>query len=883
MALFRHTKMLLLFANIGIVLGVGVFMAGYFCPPPTLASDQNLEQAGLEKAGVDEYDPKPSPPFEKVVFMVIDALRSDFVYEEDSGFNFTRSLIKSGSAIPFTALAAPPTLTLSRIKAMTQGSGQSFLDAWLNVMHSADARRLVGEDTWLSRLKSERAPEKKMVYYGIDMWCMLYPEIWDRYETVDSFYLPNFSEVDSNVTRGLGSELERDDYKGLVLHYLGLDNAAHFGGAGSSIVRAKQVEMDDVVRQIYSGLERLPHHQNTLFVLAGDHGMTENGNHGGDSAAEIASALVFISPKFKSLRKALPNSHPHSSEYNYYSVVNQVDIVPTLSTLLGVSIPVGSVGVYIDELLALFPQAGDQVGVLMRNAKQMISLLSLKYNLEMPADLDLCDGTCLCGSDRVRRVLCLWERFNAGESGTAWGRDPHMQDALQLLKEICVEAQQVLGVPHTNLNFSRMGTGIALLSFVVVLLSSSLLFHHNKPNDSDRLIAGIFAVLQGATMFSSRLVAEEHHFWYWTSFAWVVYLGLQRSAPGKARTRVVFLALLHIAGQSLNPAAETPWGAGTFLHGVLDDNPLWLWILAAGAHVVAARTLSESISVALGVNRSASTLLAWFVCALTVLFKMSSTHTFNPELLEFLPSWLQSTFTGDVGDIALWTLWSGLLALCILLLASRQSMTMDHYARQAILTAVVELANVYLRAQARPKSLILFLIFDLQMHCLVSIFSTVDAKPSTISLTVLLLTQSAFFSGGRNNSLASLDMMNGYNGISHTDSMLNVILVSLQTILSNWIGPVWWSLAGLRLLSVTTISKSRASRLQAFVEYATYQALFSAIGALAMMASCLWWRNDAVLWTVLAPKYVNSALWVAFHQLLVNGVLCVGLWFGVAM
>jgi ethanolaminephosphotransferase len=194
--------------------------------------------------------------------------------------------------------------------------------------------------------------------------------------------------------------------------------------------------MDDVVRQIYSGLERLPHHQNTLFVLAGDHGMTENGNHGGDSAAEIASALVFISPKFKSLGKALPNPHPHSSEYNYYSVVNQVDIVPTLSTLLGVSIPVGSVGVYIDELLALFPQAGDQEGVLMGNAQQMISLLRLKYNLEMPADLGLCDGTCLCGSDRVRRVLCLWERFNSGEPGTAWSRDPDMQDALQLLKEV---------------------------------------------------------------------------------------------------------------------------------------------------------------------------------------------------------------------------------------------------------------------------------------------------------------------------------------------------------------------------------------------------------------------------------------------------------------
>jgi ethanolaminephosphotransferase len=194
--------------------------------------------------------------------------------------------------------------------------------------------------------------------------------------------------------------------------------------------------MDDVVRQIYSDIERLSHHQNTLFVLAGDHGMTENGNHGGDTAAEIASALVFISPKFKALEKTLPNTHPHSSEFKYYSVVDQVDLVPTLSTLLGVSIPAGSVGVYIDELLALFPRVGDQMGVLMRNAQQMINLLRLKYNLEMPTDLGPCDATCLCGSDRVRRILCLWERFNFREPGTARSKDNEMQDDVQLLKEV---------------------------------------------------------------------------------------------------------------------------------------------------------------------------------------------------------------------------------------------------------------------------------------------------------------------------------------------------------------------------------------------------------------------------------------------------------------
>lgn len=52
------------------------------------------------------------------------------------------------------------------------------------------ARPLEGEDTWLSRLKKERDVDKKTVFYGVDVWTMLYHDIWDCYETIDSFYLP---------------------------------------------------------------------------------------------------------------------------------------------------------------------------------------------------------------------------------------------------------------------------------------------------------------------------------------------------------------------------------------------------------------------------------------------------------------------------------------------------------------------------------------------------------------------------------------------------------------------------------------------------------------------------------------------------------------------
>lgn len=37
-------------------------------------------------------------------------------------------------------------------------------------------------------------------------------------------------EVDNNVTRHLSSELEKDDWSVLILHYLGLDHIGHLEG-----------------------------------------------------------------------------------------------------------------------------------------------------------------------------------------------------------------------------------------------------------------------------------------------------------------------------------------------------------------------------------------------------------------------------------------------------------------------------------------------------------------------------------------------------------------------------------------------------------------------------------------------------------------------------
>ena len=62
-------------------------------------------------------------------------------------------------------------------------------------------------------------------------------------------------------------------------------------------MRPKQEEMDYIVEQIYEAMMEKAHLESTLLILIGDHGMNDGGNHGGSSAGETSTALVFISPK----------------------------------------------------------------------------------------------------------------------------------------------------------------------------------------------------------------------------------------------------------------------------------------------------------------------------------------------------------------------------------------------------------------------------------------------------------------------------------------------------------------------------------------------------------------------------------------------------------
>ena len=114
----------------------------------------------------------------------------------------------------------------------------------------------------------------------------------------------------------------------------GVDHAGHKFGPHHPEMARKLSEMNSVIEHV---VRELP--PDTVLMVFGDHGMTKSGDHGGDSESEVTAGLMVYSPLL-----ALPASQSKVSR------VAQIDLVPTLSLLLGVPIPFSNLGALIEDL-----------------------------------------------------------------------------------------------------------------------------------------------------------------------------------------------------------------------------------------------------------------------------------------------------------------------------------------------------------------------------------------------------------------------------------------------------------------------------------------------------------------------------------------------------
>lgn len=301
-----------------------------------------------------------APNFDKAVLLVIDALRFDFLAPTEAlpsvlseHFHNVLTLPAEltakypGQSLLFNAHADPPTTTLQRLKGITTGSLPTFMDMGSNFAGSA-----IEEDSWVHQA---RRAGKTIGFVGDETWLSVYPSSFSSNlsHPYDSFNVEDLHSVDNGVMEHLPPMLNgsQGDWDILIGHFLGVDHVGHRLGPSHALMRTKLQQMNDFLQQTVDALD-----DSTLLILMGDHGMDQRGDHGGGSALETSAALWMYSKAPDAFRTVVPAALQDNTRFPQATqdarAVQQIDLVPTLSLLLGLPVPFNNLGSVIPDAFA---------------------------------------------------------------------------------------------------------------------------------------------------------------------------------------------------------------------------------------------------------------------------------------------------------------------------------------------------------------------------------------------------------------------------------------------------------------------------------------------------------------------------------------------------
>jgi hypothetical protein len=383
-------KFLLEIAVLLSLLATGLFVRGFFlmrrelhnvsiCDPESLRTGLPNYSTEEENALFDIWVRSAAqsagcwaPPKHKRVFLfIVDALRLDFMtapLDPDGEALMPRmhELLQRNATQTrlFGFRADPPTVTAQRLKGLTAGSLPTFVDIGANFNSSE-----VLEDTWLTQLRQRRDSTHSTsdVFMGDDTWLELFPGRFEKALPFPSFDTHDLHTVDDGIEAAMLPTLlhDRDNDVGkrgtlwdvFVAHFLGVDHIGHTHHAWHPLMAPRLNRMDRLLSEV---AEALP--SDALLLVFGDHGMSDDGNHGGASREETDSGLFVYSKEPFDLApdtEWYPGQEarspwqvaPVQSRASLPRMVSQVDLVPTLSLLLGIPVPYSSMGGIIPELL----------------------------------------------------------------------------------------------------------------------------------------------------------------------------------------------------------------------------------------------------------------------------------------------------------------------------------------------------------------------------------------------------------------------------------------------------------------------------------------------------------------------------------------------------
>ena len=189
--------------------------------------------------------------YRRVLWLLIDALRYDFVAHDESldpvpmyrnKMPYVRDLLTDSPANAklFRFVADPPTTTMQRLKALTTGGLPTFIDIGNN-FNSYE----ILEDSLIYQSHSNN---RTVTFMGDDTWLGLYPSMLTKVFDFPSLNVKDIHTVDNGVIEHLFPELRQRDADMIVGHFLGVDHIGHTYGPSHWTMGDKLAQMDKVLK-----------------------------------------------------------------------------------------------------------------------------------------------------------------------------------------------------------------------------------------------------------------------------------------------------------------------------------------------------------------------------------------------------------------------------------------------------------------------------------------------------------------------------------------------------------------------------------------------------------------------------------------------------------
>ncbi|XP_028773569.1 GPI ethanolamine phosphate transferase 3-like [Neltuma alba] len=469
------------------------------------------------------------PAINRLVIIVLDALRFDFVapssfFPESKPWMDKLQVLRmvasrnGSSARIFKAFADPPTTSLQRLKGLTTGGLPTFVD----VGNSFGAPAIV-EDNLIHQLVQNG---KKVLMMGDDTWTQLFPHHFERSYPYPSFNVKDLDTVDNGCIDHLIPSLHEENWDVLISHFLGVDHAGHIFGVDSNPMIEKLQQYNNILERVIEELESQSGpgglHENTMLIVMGDHGQTLNGDHGGGGSEEVETAVFAMN--FKKPPSSIPPEFDSSAcrldmdgNNVCISSMQQLDFAATVSALIGIPFPYGSIGRINPELYALgarrwdlgAPQEPSESDVWMQNYANVLCVNS--WQVKRYIDVYSASSAVGFSSDDLSRIASTYAQAESHWlhstkkllSGSKNGSDtilPTLQKQIDAYFNFLATVAELARLKWTEFDLKLMISGILIMLLSIIFQILSIL-RGNKQ-------LGIFMPLSGASgIFSISTLA----------------------------------------------------------------------------------------------------------------------------------------------------------------------------------------------------------------------------------------------------------------------------------------------------------------------------------------------------------------------------------------